>query len=563
MTLLRMQDNTSSGKTLICELCDSGDLSVSRCIICSVFMCEFCVTAHKRINTFKGHQILSLEEVKAVGSQALVKPAFCEKHTGETLKLFCKTCQKTICRDCTIVDHREHKYDFIADVAEKERNAVRAVLQETKAKERAFAEGLKAVQMMKSRVQRKVSEVNKEVDSFFNEQIKALEYYRTNLKNEAMTQGQVRVKQLESQTEMLSLLLAQLKSSIEFTDRAISDGDDVKLLSMKKQLIQRLAQLNSSKYHLRPCKDDYLKLQVHQAIWDIGKMASLSYIPVSPQKCTVSVVGGEEGVMYQTITGQSVDFVLITKDENGKKVTGGGHQVRAEVVFNSKSPEKKQKGLHDILPVQDNGDGSYNFSYRRADVGFVTLTVEVEGKSALGSPFTWQVKYPEIILGDRNSERETKGLMKVQLGGWGMYAKQNASALTEGMYSWKLQLVSSRPPDRIGIEIGVRSGYDAYEGREGKWKEIVKWCWCYNSANQSSNRSDRQPPSITSVQHYDVFTVFLNLNTRKLIIYNIRSKQTELFTEVKGEVFPVISPSDKDFCKSGTACLTLDVESKQ
>ena len=150
MTLLRMQDSTSSaGKPLICEHCDSGDLAVLRCSDCSVFMCEFCVTAHKRINATKGHQLLSLTEVKRLGSKALVKPVFCVKHTSEVLKLFCDTCQETICRDCTIVDHREHKYNFVADVAERERKSVEACLRRTKAIERAVVKGLKAVQAMK------------------------------------------------------------------------------------------------------------------------------------------------------------------------------------------------------------------------------------------------------------------------------------------------------------------------------------------------------------------------------------------------------------------------------
>ena len=547
MTLLRMQDNTSSGKPLICELCDSGDSGVSRCTNCSVFMCEFCVTAHKRINTFKGHQILSLEEVKALGSHALVKPAFCEKHSGETLKLFCKTCQKTICRDCTIVDHREHKYDFIADVAEKERNAVRAVLKETKAKERAVAEGLKAVQTMKSCVQRKVLEVNKQVDSFFDEQIKALEYNHANLKHEATTQGEVKVKQLESQAEMLSLLLAQLKSSIEFTDRAISDGDDVKLLSMKKQLTQRLSQLNSSQNQLKPCKDDYLKLQVHQAIWDIGKLASLSYIPIDPQKCTVSVVGGEEGVVYETIDRQSVDFVLIIKDDKGSKVTGGGHQVKAQVVSNSKAKPKLKS--QKILAVQDNGDGSYNFSYRPGCEGLVTLTVAVEGKSVHESPFNWKVN---------PVNKNQAGRMMMFQQAIAMVGNPSGMSFMNGKHSWKLQLVSFRSQERIELEIGVQTrtayGYSTPESR--------KWCWCYNSVNQNSRRSDFNKSAIRSVQDNDIFTVFLNLDTKKLLIYNVRSKRAELFALDLGEgekMFPVISPSSEDVRNDREAHLTLDI----
>ena len=151
-----MQDSPLK-KPVICEHCISGDLAVSRCTNCFAFMCEFCVIAHKRTNASKDHQILSLEEVKALGAKGFVKPSFCKKHSGETLKLFCQTCQKTICRDCTIIDHRDHKYAFVAEVIEKEKKAVQAILNKTKAKERTVSEGLETVQIMKSRVMDKLS----------------------------------------------------------------------------------------------------------------------------------------------------------------------------------------------------------------------------------------------------------------------------------------------------------------------------------------------------------------------------------------------------------------------
>ena len=102
---------------------------------------------------------------------------------------------------------------------------------------------------------------------------------------------------------------------MDFTNQAIADGDDVKLLSLKKQLTQCLAQLNSSQTQCKPCQDDYLKLQVHQTIWDMKKMATLRYQPIDPQKCTVSFVGGEEGVVYQSLAGQIVELLLTNRDE--------------------------------------------------------------------------------------------------------------------------------------------------------------------------------------------------------------------------------------------------------
>ncbi|XP_022794828.1 tripartite motif-containing protein 45-like [Stylophora pistillata] len=359
MTLLSMQDSNmaSSQNTLLCDHCDSGDPAVSRCTNCCVFMCEFCVTAHKRITATRSHEIFSLQEVRKVGSKALVKPAFCEKHSGELLKLFCQTCQKTICRDCTIVDHREHKYDFVADIAEKEKSSVRAILEKCITKERAVAEALKAVQNMKSCVLTKISEVNQQVDNFIDRQAKILENHRAKLKFEAITQGRVTVKQLDNQADGLSSLLAQLRSGIDFTNQTIADGDDIKLLSLKTQLVQRLSQLNSSQDQLTPCQIDTIKLKVKRSIDDEGELAEVRYQQCDPQRCTISM-NGSEGVLYQTRNNENVHFILIIKDETGDRVTGGGHRVSVHVQFEPTSGyEDETSGL-----VGDYCSASHNVS---------------------------------------------------------------------------------------------------------------------------------------------------------------------------------------------------------
>ena len=510
---------------MICELCDGGDSSVSRCSNCRVFMCQFCVTAHERISTFKGHQILSLAEVQKLGSKALVKPAFCAKHTGETLKLFCETCQKTICRDCTIVDHREHEYEFVVDVAERERKIVQAVLQETKAKDGTVEEGVKAVQTMESLVETKIAEVSKEVDVFFDEQMKALQYLRANLQHEVRTQGQVKLKELGCQKEMLALSLAQLRSSVDFAERALEDGDDMELLSMKQQLVQRLAQLNASQFQCRPCKSDYLKVQVDKTIWDIGKMATLLYTPVDTTKCVLSMVGGEEGVLYETLAGQPVEFILVIEDEAVISKPETGWTVHA-AVNNSRNNNLSQE-----LPVHDSGNSSYLFSYRPETDGLCTLSVTVEGENVYGSPFTWKVK-PNV-----------KGKDHLSL----MTSSLEEDENRKGKYCWKLKFW--RPGEicyKKGkkYEIGVRCMEQA-DGVVFYFDTEIKRCtWCCQiGGGYTFTRSDNSHASISNLEHGDIFSVYLNFDTRKLVIYNHRSKQVELFTDVEGEIVqPIISP---------------------
>ena len=465
-------------------------------------MCEYCVTAHKRINAFLGHQILSLAEVKNLGSKALAKPAFCIKHTDEVLKLYCDTCQKTICRDCTIVDHRHHKYNFVADVAERERKAVEAVLQETKAKDVTVEEGLKAVKAMETRVEVKIARVSKDVDVFFDEQVKALEEMRANLKLEVKTQGQAKLKALSNQEEMLASSLAQLRNSADFAEKALKDGNDLELLSIKQQLIQRLAQLNASQFHCKPCNSDYLKLKMNKRISEIGEMMTLAHAP-DTSKCVLIMVGCEEGVLYRTFAGQPVDFKLAIVGGTSVKETETGFMVRASV-------KREDQQQSQDLPVRDKGDGSYFFSYQPQTPGICTLSVTVEGESVHGSPFTLEgvqeIKGPNELTNFLDSQRKTD----------------------KKMHGWKLKYLGSTPENsKKKVEIGVYYHDSYYTGYD------YRYTWCRQNNVYTTCRgsgSSGNQASITSLQNNDILSVYLNLTVYKLVIYNHRSEQSEIFT---------------------------------
>ena len=486
-------------------------------------MCKFCETAHRRMNTFKGHQILSLAEVQKLGSKALVKPAFCGKHAGEALKLFCETCQETICRDCTIVDHREHKYNFIADVSERERKIVQAILRETKTKERAVEEGLIAVKAMECRVEDRVAEVNKKVDVFFDEQVKALENMRRKLKSKVEDQRKVKLNELGSQREALTLSLAQFRSGIEFVVRALAEGDDMELLTMKQPLVERLSQLNALQYQCKPCKSDYLMLQMNKTVLDIGEMVTLLYEPVDPTKYVLSMVGGEEGILYQTLAGQPVDFSLVIKDKPAGSKPLASRIVRASVTHS------RDANLHQELPVEFLDGRSYSFSYVPDTEGVCTLSVTVEEVNVCGSPLTWKVK-PEVTHNNQ------------------IYLLTSAEGheSSRGQHCWKLKFENFGK--QRSAEIGVRcftpaNGVDTFFNVENR---RCTWCCSVKGFNPIvCSRSDNpRAASITSILVGDIFSLYLNYDTKKLIVYNHRSKETEIFTDVNGRVIrPIILPS--------------------
>lgn len=50
-------------------------------------------------------------KTEAVGASGQ-RPVFCPVHKQEQLKLFCETCDRLTCRDCQLLEHKEHRYKY-------------------------------------------------------------------------------------------------------------------------------------------------------------------------------------------------------------------------------------------------------------------------------------------------------------------------------------------------------------------------------------------------------------------------------------------------------------------
>lgn len=122
--------------------------------------------------------------------------------------------------------------------------------------------------------------------------------------------------------------------------------------------------------------------------------------------------GRQEGVIYRTTMKENVYFTVIIKDESGCRVTEGGHKVSIEVQLRNnlrrvpldegnwgkRALGNRLANIWEALAVQDNGDGSYTFSYCPMQPGFCSLSVKVEGKHINRSPFKWQVNQAQAYF---------------------------------------------------------------------------------------------------------------------------------------------------------------------
>lgn len=158
----------------------------------------------------------------------------------EKLALFCETCDKLTCRDCQLVDHRDHKYKFANEIASEARTSLSQLLNEITYKRVLLNSAMNVIDER----QRLFSDKKKELVKDITEMVMKI----TNTVNARGKQLVVRLNEVtDSKLKVLNEkkdALAQLSSHtdhcIEFVKSALDKGSDSAVLFSKKTLSRHL-----------------------------------------------------------------------------------------------------------------------------------------------------------------------------------------------------------------------------------------------------------------------------------------------------------------------------------
>ena len=234
-------------KMLTCENGLDENDAVARCLDCNTYLCDSCWSLHKKMVITRKHKTVSLSEIKDAGEKCLQKPHYCTEHEAELLKLYCKTCSKAICGDCTYVEHRDHKYVFIKDVQSELRKQLESVVSDLAKQENELSTQLESlhkqelqqvadVGVCKEQIARKAAEMRQKIDA---EEAKALEAADAILHS--------RQKEIKAEEDSVAISLAKVSSNLSFMQRLLKSGSDVEIASAGAQAVERSKQVGQLK----------------------------------------------------------------------------------------------------------------------------------------------------------------------------------------------------------------------------------------------------------------------------------------------------------------------------
>ena len=396
LSVVALHKESESGR-LECGNCESGDSPVNKCTTCLHFLCEFCTQAHRRGRGTSSHSLISLEEAKKMGSEAIKKPLFCKEHEGELMKLFCETCEEAICRDCTIVKHRDHKYTFVKDAFSKRKESLMEILSETKTKSSKLKEALERVSNMKTSIQSCAEQTVQKVVNCFDDLRALIDTRRLELIGDIENLKDAKLTSLELQQQELETAQGCVQSGVVFAEKAFENGSEVEILNMHRQMTSRLQELNAVHLKLELCVDNVFKLRDYRVSreleHEIAKFCGVTDAVAQAGKSTVTMGHGQEGVMYNTLCGQPVEFKITARKESGTIITEGGD------IFDVQIYSKEAEHLVTSMKVHScSENGSYCFSHTPEKEGHYTLSVMLNDDHIQGSPFMWFVEKWKLIL---------------------------------------------------------------------------------------------------------------------------------------------------------------------
>ena len=372
----------AQSKETKCEMCSNFEAQAEAfCRYCNYFICKECVDSHHKMRVFHDHEIMSLDEVKKVGDKDLLTKnpplKICQVHQ-ESLKMFCFSCNQLICRDCTITDHRDCKFEF---------NHIAAI-----SKKKELMDSLKPLIKMDARFSGAVEEIRRaaheleaqgmsaanHINASFEQLHMILETRKKLLLEETRRKVDLMTVSFKGQEENMSIASAEVHGIINYTGQCVRHCSDDEVMCMHAEIGSR----------------------IKQEIEGRGQPGSI-ITPVEQVELRVEVRCAEALEQLCQTTANIVALFI--------KIAGEAEISKLSEVCMSVSTTKHDaqivcclKSLHNGSLIKCNakeiGAGEYHIHYTPTVRGRHELSVSVDGQQVTGSPFPVLVHIPPTLL---------------------------------------------------------------------------------------------------------------------------------------------------------------------
>ena len=356
----------SDPQQVTCDNCNAAN-ATGYCKECSQFFCQQCIVKHNEWARFASHQITSLDEVASAPTQLLpVKQFTCSVPShDEPLKYFCDTCDESICRDCAILTHKDHKYNLMAESYTKHRQELERSLNPVKGKIEALKKILSAIAEREGEIRERGGGVLKEIHEMVEEMMNVLRQSERKLSEEAKRVTDAKLEVLSGQAKSAQISLSLLEHIEDYVELTLKTGTPQQVLSSKKQVMERISEVTTqiNVEELEPKeKADFVLSK------DIKSLHHIGDIVILPQ-CKMKKIGHLECLPKE----KKASFSLSIKAPDSSLVSVPVSSLKCSLV----PVGKGGKPIHTTVTTISTHPGVYRIHCNPSTSGTHTVKVQV------------------------------------------------------------------------------------------------------------------------------------------------------------------------------------------
>jgi len=341
-----------------------------------------------RIN--KDHRVLALKDFQDKDYEDVLKrPVFCAKqrHEKEELKYFCKNCEMAVCQSCVLMDHSGHALEHIEDEAERQKIEMKSMIETQQRNLQAMMNAVSKLDEDYAKIIQKGEDVKRDVQRTVDNLIAKVEAKKQTIFAAVKDQTRKSLENLTLQKTDIGHQVEVIKSLLEKADKVLTRSANAEVVQVKKSLqaILKGVDQTTKRTERDPKGLSTLIFVPNQKMLKTVNTEEIGTLEIlNETRASQSVVEGK-GIQEGTV-GVEAQFVLTTKNAVGGQCYSKHDRVTVEIM------DEQGRECATEVQINDNNDGNYKISYSLKDQGKYKVTVKVNGKHVLNSPFSIEVK---------------------------------------------------------------------------------------------------------------------------------------------------------------------------
>ncbi|XP_046543545.1 uncharacterized protein LOC124253765 isoform X1 [Haliotis rubra] len=239
--MLKMVDyvKVQKGHKFPCTGCPDDNQAVARCKDCGLFLCEDCLSAHRRNGVTRDHTTVSFQELRNQSILTFGTSHHCGQHKLHPLQFYCRKCDKAICVSCTVVEHKEvngHTIVSLDDICHERASQADSVLTSLDERIKSLGADVETMTKKKKILNTSKTAAKRQVASTFDALVESLKQRKAMLMTETDTRHEVHSTAIDRRLDETKSLISRVASAAEYIRHVRSKADEIESLQLFSQV---------------------------------------------------------------------------------------------------------------------------------------------------------------------------------------------------------------------------------------------------------------------------------------------------------------------------------------